>query len=170
LIPDPVRFCPACGTAVVERVAFGRPRPLCPACGRVHFYDPKVAVGVLVERAGSILLVRRVMEPGRGLWSLPAGFVDAGEDPALAASREALEETGFQVEIEGVLDVLGGRAHPRGADMVIVYRARIVEGELRAGDDASEAGFFDPEDLPPLAFDVTRRSIEAWKRTLPDRL
>ena len=145
-------------------MAFGRLRPVCPSCGRVHFYDLKVAAGVLLEDEGRVLLVRRVMEPGRGLWTLPAGFVDSGEDPALAAVREVQEETGLEVELDGMLEILAGKAHPRGADLVIVYRGRRLGGELRAGDDADQAAFFDPDDLPPLAFEVTHRAIDSWKR------
>jgi len=164
LNPDPICFCPACGTPVVERQAFGRLRPVCPSCGRTHFYEPKVAAGVLVGEGGRVLLVRRVMEPGRGQWTLPAGFVDAGEDPALAAVREVREETGLEVSIDGLVDVLAGRAHPRGADLVIVYRGHVVGGSLHAGDDADDAAYFDPGNLPRLAFDVTHKAIDRWKQ------
>jgi 8-oxo-dGTP diphosphatase len=138
-------------------------RPVCPACGRIHFYDPKVAAGVLVEEAGRVLLVRRTQEPGRGLWTLPAGFVDAGEDPAAAAIRECLEETGLEVALDGLFDLAAGRAHPRGADIVIVYLARVIGGALRPGDDADSAAFFGPDDLPELAFEATRRAVHRWR-------
>ena len=161
--PDPVRFCPACGTPVREQLSFGRLRPVCPACGRIHFYDPKVAAGVLVEHAGRVLLVRRTQEPGRGLWTLPAGFVDAGEDPATAAVRECLEETGLEVELDGLFDLAPGKDHPRGADIVIVYLAHVIGGDLRPGDDADSAAFFGPEALPELAFDATRRAAHRWR-------
>lgn len=138
-------------------------RPVCPACGRIHFYDPRVAAGVLVEDAGRVLLVRRTQEPGRGLWTLPAGFVDAGEDPAGAAVRECLEETGLEVGLDGLFELVAGRAHPRGADIVIVYLAHVIGGDLRPGDDADSAAFFGPEALPELAFDATRRAAYRWR-------
>ena len=138
-------------------------RPVCPACGRIHFYDPKVAAGVLIEQAGRVLLVQRTQDPGRGLWTLPAGFVDAGEDPAVAAVRECLEETGLEVELDGLFDLVAGRAHPRGADIVIFYLARVIGGELRPGDDADSAAFFGPDELPELAFEATRRSVHRWR-------
>jgi ADP-ribose pyrophosphatase YjhB (NUDIX family) len=128
---------------------------VCPNCGWIHFSDPKVAAAILIEEDGRVLLVRRVNEPFRGSWSLPAGFVDADEDPAKAAERECLEETGLIVRATGVVDVIAGREHPRGADFVIVYRGEVVSGELRAADDADEAEWFALNELPSLAFRAT---------------
>ncbi len=150
-----VKFCPRCGTAVGMAERFGRPREVCPACGWIHFADPKVAAAILLEENGRVLLVRRVNEPYRGMWTLPAGFVDADEDPARAAERECLEETGLTVRATGVLDVIAGREHPRGADFVIVYRGELVSGDLQAADDADQAIWFDRTDLPSLAFRAT---------------
>jgi 8-oxo-dGTP diphosphatase len=118
----------------------------------------------LVEEQGRVLLVRRVMEPGRGLWTLPAGFVDAGEDPARAATREVREETGLEVSLDGLFDIMAGRSHPRGADLVIVYRGRVSGGSLQPGDDADAAAFFEPGELPPLAFEVTRKALDRWRQ------
>src|SRR5690606_9292863 len=99
------------------------------------FIDPKVAAAVLVEQDRRVLLVRRANEPFRGLWTLPAGFINGGEDPAEAASRECLEETGLRVQILRVLDIIAGKEHPRGADFIIVYQASVLGGELRPDDD-----------------------------------
>jgi ADP-ribose pyrophosphatase YjhB (NUDIX family) len=125
-----------------------------------------VAAGVIVERDGEVLLVRRRLNPRRGLWSFPAGFVDFDEAPAEAAIRECREETGLEVEITGLLDVIAGRGHGE-ADIVIVYRARGaggdgVEKQLHAADDVDRVAFFAPEDLPPLAFRATREAINKW--------
>jgi len=145
-----------------ERPSYGRPRPVCPACGYIHFEDPKVAAAVIVEREGKILLVRRIYDPEEGKWSLPAGFVDGGEDPQLAAVRECLEETGLTVRILGLFDVIYGLEHARGASIVIVYRAAVEAGTLTPGDDAADAAFFDASDLPPLAFRATERAVHRW--------
>ncbi len=150
-----VNYCPRCGTEVALAERFGRQRAVCPNCGWIHFNDPKVAAAVLLEQDGRVLLVRRVNEPFRGKWTLPAGFVDAGEDPARAAERECLEETGLTVRVTRVLDVIAGREHPRGADFVIVYRGEVVSGDLTAADDADEAGWFARSELPALAFRAT---------------
>ncbi len=140
----------------MSRFLFGKERETCPACGWVHFEDPKVAAAVLVERGDEVLLVQRINEPGVGRWTVPAGFIDAREDPARAAERECLEETGLVVEAAELLGVIAGREHANGADMVIAYRARVLGGELQAGDDAQEARFFPRTALPPLAFRATR--------------
>jgi ADP-ribose pyrophosphatase YjhB (NUDIX family) len=161
-----VRYCTACGHSLEVRPAFGRDRPTCPSCGRIHFEDPKVAAGVLVVQQGKVLLVRRSIEPQRGRWSLPAGFVDADEDPRRAAEREALEETGLTVEASNILDVYAGREHPAGADIVLIFLAEPRGGSLRPGDDADDVAFFPPDDLPDLAFQATRRSLETWRRRL----
>ena len=121
--------------------------------------DPKVAAAVLVEREGRVLLVRRVNEPFRGLWTLPAGFVNGGEDPAEAAERECLEETGLSVRVMRVFDIVAGKEHPRGADFVIVYLAQVVSGELSPADDADAADWFARTDLPPLAFRATQKVL-----------
>jgi len=159
---DEIHFCPRCGTQVNLEERFGQVRPVCPGCGWIFFADPKVAAAVLVERRGEILLVRRVNQPYRGDWSLPAGFIDAGEDPAEAAARECLEETGLSVRITGLLDVIADREHPRGADFVLYYRAEVLSGKLHPADDADAAAFFAPDRLPPIAFKATHTFLERW--------
>ena len=138
---------------------FGEERPTCTSCGWIHFTDPKVAAGVLVEQDGKALLTRRINEPFRGYWTLPAGFVNALEDPARAAERECQEETGLQVAVTGLIDVIAGREHSRGSDIFIIYRAVITGGSLQAGDDADRVAFFARNELPPLAFRATRKVL-----------
>ena len=159
----PANFCIACGQCLEERVAFGRLRPVCPDCGHIHFEEPKVAVGVLVEMDGQILLVQRANVPGKGKWTLPAGFIDAGEDPRAAAARECLEETGLQILVGELIDVLHTREHPRGATIFIVYRGAITGGTAQANDDADAVRFFVPDDLPPLAFATTTEILKRWR-------
>lgn len=158
-------FCPRCAAPLVTREVAGRPRRACPTCGYVHFTDPKVGVGVLVIESRRVLLVRRGVEPERGKWSLPAGYVDHGEDPRATAAREALEETGLTVAIEGLLDVFYNPPGRGGASIFILYRARRVSGEPVAGDDADDAHFFPLDALPDLAFASTRAAIERVKES-----
>lgn len=155
-------YCPHCATQLNLEERFGKLRPVCPACGWIHFVDPKVAAAVLVIQDGRVLLVRRVNEPFRGLWTLPAGFVNGGEDPAQAAERECLEETGLSVRVTRVYDIVSGREHPRGADFVIIYQAEVLGGELRADDDTDAVEWFDRSCLPPLAFLATQKVLKSF--------
>ena len=150
------KYCIRCGNAVEQQPSYGQVRPVCPACGWIHFADPKVAAAVLVERDGEVLLVQRSFHPYKGKWSLPAGFINAGEAPAEAARRECLEETGLNVRITRLLDVHAGREHEGGADFIIVYGAEPLNGLLAAADDADDAAFFPRNALPEIAFDATK--------------
>ena len=155
-------YCPRCATPVKQEQRFGMLRPVCPKCGWIHFVDPKVAAAVLIERDRHVLLVRRAGEPFRGLWTLPAGFINGGEDPAEAAARECLEETGLNVRVKRVLEIISGKEHPRGADFIIVYQAEVLGGELKPDDDADAVEWFARDSLPPLAFRATQKVLESF--------
>ncbi len=155
-------YCPRCGASVIHKELYGQVRAVCPRCEWIHFIDPKVAAAVLVEQNGRVLLVRRAGEPYRGYWSLPAGFINGGEDPAEAAARECLEETGLHVRVTRVLEIISGKEHPRGADFIIVYQASVIDGELKPDDDADAVEWFARENLPPLAFRATQKVLESF--------
>jgi ADP-ribose pyrophosphatase YjhB (NUDIX family) len=159
-------FCPRCASPLIEKVVMGEKRPACPSCGWVHYEDPKVAAGVLILRGREVLLVRRTLDPYLGHWSIPAGFVNAFEDPAAAALRECREETGLTAELDGLFDMLTGREHMRGSDIFLVYQAHVLSGTLQAADDADEVGWFSLDALPPLAFDSTLRLLEKARSSL----
>ena len=163
---DDIHFCPRCGHRLEHRAVYGKVRPVCPSCGRIHFIDPKVAVGVLIQDAGRLLLIKRGNDPERGKWTVPAGFVDGGEDPARAAEREALEETGLVVRVTGLFDVYARVRTTEGADILIVYRAQVVGGQLAPGDDAQAVGYFGPGELPELAFDSSVQVVTRWRDAL----
>ncbi len=158
--PSEILFCPHCGGSMITRMVTDKPRRACPACGYIHFTDPKVGVGVLVVKDGKVLLVRRTMNPERGKWSIPAGFLDRGEDPEATAVREALEETGLEVAVDGLLDVYYNPPQQGGASIFILYNARLLGGVMQAGDDADAVGFFGLDELPDLAFASTRDAIK----------
>lgn len=161
MTPVEARFCIRCGTALkVQLYQDGHPHPVCPSCGWAYFPDPKVAAAALVVKDHTVLLVQRHFDPAKGMWTLPAGFLNAEEDPASAAERECLEETGLAVRVIDLFHVSTGRDHPRGADVVLVYLAEIVSGRLTAMDDAEDARFFPLDQLPPLAFRATHDAIQ----------
>lgn len=159
--PESVRFCLDCGGSMVTKIVQRVERRVCVSCQRVHYNDPKIAVGVAVFRHDALLLVRRVMEPGRGRWALPGGWVDAGQDPRDAAAREALEEAGVVVEVGAIVDAV--LTTPDDDSIFLLFDARWLSGEAVAGDDADGAGFFRRDDLPPLAgFASNALAIARW--------
>ena len=121
-----------------------------------------MAAVALIERDGAVLLTRRALNPAKGRWTLPGGFVDCGEDPRDAAVRECREETGLLVEITGLVSLYYGKTHIDGAEIVVVYDARLVGGTLVARDDADAAAFFGPDELPELGFPSTEQILAQW--------
>ena len=155
-------YCSACGQALISRQHTGRMRPYCTSCETVVYFDPKVAVVVFIERDDTVLLIQRAVDPGRGKWALPAGFVDYDEAPEEAAIRETLEETNLRVKIDKLLAVFPKRDHGL-ADIVIAYSAVHVDGEAKAGDDAAAVGWFDRDGLPPLVFYPSITLTGLWR-------
>ncbi len=162
MIEGPIKFCPLCGTELSERLHTGKIRPACPNCKWVYFPDPKVAVAVLIRRVDQVLLVQRRYDPQKGHWTMPSGFVDAGEDPKVAAQRECLEETGLVISDIQLVDVIFGQEHPRGASILIVYHAQVQSGELKPGDDAGKVAYFPIHQLPSLAFASTEQILDLY--------
>jgi ADP-ribose pyrophosphatase YjhB (NUDIX family) len=129
-------------------------RITCEVCGLLdHRQCTGLAAGLAVVRDRRLLLVRRAVSPGHGLWSLPGGYVHEGESPDEAAARETLEETG----ITAVTDALIRAFHPVDIDTphFVLYTGHAVAGAARAGDDASDARFFAGNEIPPIVFPST---------------
>lgn len=163
--PYTMNFCPVCGQPLTDAHRFGKNRRTCLACGFVHFADPKVAVVVFIVSEGRVLMVKRAVDPQKGRWALPAGYVDYGEDPRDAAVREVKEETGLDVTLTRLVDVLGPEKDRTGpASIAIIFEAAVSGGVLAAHDDVSKAVFFAPPDLPygEVAFESTRLMLSRW--------
>jgi len=152
-------YCTDCGSRLERRPAFGQLRGVCPACGHVHFDDPKVAVGVVVEQEGRIVLGKRAHEPNLGLWSFPSGFVDAGEVIEAAAAREVAEETGLEVRLDRLLGVYSSAGE---RTVFIAFAGTATGGSLVAGDECLEVAAFPPGELPALAFPHDDAILRAW--------
>lgn len=159
-----MKFCPECARQLGVSMAHGRMRPVCPACGYIAFRDPKVSAGAIVARDGMILMTRRALNPGRGLWALPAGFMEWDERVEDAARREVREETGLDVSLERLVGVY---SYPEGGVVLVVYAASITGGTLQKDEESLELGYFAPGALPPLAFPNTTAIIADWRAQLP---
>jgi 8-oxo-dGTP diphosphatase len=159
-------FCVNCGAALVPRVIEGRELEACPNDGFVLWRDPKVATAVVVEVDGGIVLGRRSIEPGYGLWCLPGGFVNDDEDPAAAAVRECLEEISAKVEITGLIGVYHIAKTGAPSMVGIAYRGRLAGGaSLEAGAEMLEVGVFQLDSLPELAFPSHRGVVAEYLKS-----
>ncbi|MBI3091312.1 MAG: NUDIX hydrolase [Candidatus Tectomicrobia bacterium] len=156
-------YCPLCAAPLEPHRHEGErpPRPRCARCGYVHYLDPKVAACTIPAVDGKVVLLRRAINPEKGKWVFPGGFVDRGEKVEHAAVRETREELGIEVEIERLLNVY---SYENFDVIIIVYLARMLRGELRPGAEAAEARLFSPEEIPwdALAFRSTREALEEW--------
>ena len=161
------RYCSYCGGALLERTIEGRARRVCVRCNRVLYRHPALGAVAAVIRDAKILLIKRSIEPFRGHWTLPAGYLEIDEEPWEAARRETREETGLEIEQVELLGVLTNRDDHRRNGIVVAYLARPVGGELAAGDDAEDARFFEMDALPTdLGFLNNRRLLETLARRL----
>jgi len=166
MIPStPIQHCRDCGTAVVYRLPDDgdtRERAVCPACGRVHYENPLNVVGTIPALPdGRVLLCRRAIEPRRGKWTLPAGFMELGETTAQGAARETDEEAGAQIALGPLFAVLNV---PRVGQVHLFYRADLLSEHLHPGHETLEADFFTEESLPwdELAFRTVRETLLRW--------
>ncbi|HMN28763.1 MAG TPA: NUDIX hydrolase [Caldilineaceae bacterium] len=163
------KYCPLCATPLTMRIVYGHVRPACPACTFVQYPDPKVAVIAMVTTEERVLLIQRAIDPARGLWTLPGGYMDAGEMPEAALQRELMEEVSLPVRVGQLLEifpmVVGAR---RSQGIVLAYHAQPAEAGLTAltcQDDACAAGWFLPEEIPSdLAFASTTELLGRWQR------
>lgn len=137
------------------------PRHVCPQCATIHYRNPKLVVGCIAEWQDRILLCRRAIEPGYGLWTLPAGFMENGESTQQAAARETLEEACARVEIDALFSLIS----IPGIDQVhLFYRARLLDMAFSPGTESLETRLFSETEIPwdKLAFRSVRRCIEAY--------
>jgi len=162
LAPQTIRFCPLCAGPLVREAVppDQREQAVCSTCHFVFYLNPKVVAGTIPEWNGRILLTRRAISPGQGLWTFPGGFVDFGETVADAALRETFEETGLRVELTGLLNVYSYA----GAPVVIVYRAHVTGGSLRPCPENDALEWMKAGEIPweALAFPSTREALREW--------
>jgi ADP-ribose pyrophosphatase YjhB (NUDIX family) len=160
------RFCPECGGPLAGRQVEQRVRPACPACGFVWYDDPKVAACTIPAVEGRLILVRRSINPARGLWVFPGGYMDRGETVEEAAVRETREETGLDVAVRGLSGVYSYRD---SIVVIVVYRVEVRGGRPVPGAECMEVRGFAPDEVPwdHLAFPSTRDALRDWLAARP---
>ena len=157
------RFCPRCGGDLDKKIVkANEPRRLvCQSCAFIFYQDPKVVAGTIFMLDGGIVLLKRGVEPALGKWVFPGGYVDRGESVRDAAVRETKEESQLEVKLGPLLNVY---TYPRSPNVIIVYKAEVVSGELAAADESLEARIFAPSEVPwgDLAFESTEDALNDY--------
>ncbi|MBS7810061.1 NUDIX hydrolase [Roseococcus sp. XZZS9] len=138
-----------------------RERLVCNDCGYIAYENPKIVVGSVVSDEGRILLCRRAIEPRRGYWTLPAGYMEMGETTEEGARREAWEEARARLAFDGILAIY---SIARIGQVQIIYRARLAEPGYSPGPESLDVRFFAWGDIPwdDLAFPSVRWALRAW--------
>jgi ADP-ribose pyrophosphatase YjhB (NUDIX family) len=161
-----LKFCPLCGAPFVERYIEEErhTRKVCSGCGYIFYLNPKVAAGVIPREGDKIWLLRRNISPGADQWTFPGGYVDLGESVPEAAVREALEETGLNVRLDGLLNVY---SHANVRIVLIAYRGSVIGGKAAPSHESREVRSFRLDDIPwdELAFTSTRDALLDYLRT-----
>lgn len=156
-------YCLKCGTKGVYKIPEGdtRLRLVCPNCRYIHYENPKVITGAVLVHAGKVLLCRRAIEPRKGFWTLPAGFMELGETIAQGATRETYEESAaisVNTRLYGVYDLLDA------GQVYTMHLGRVQNGHFGCGSESLECALVDPHDVPwdELAFEVIRETLRTF--------
>jgi ADP-ribose pyrophosphatase YjhB (NUDIX family) len=157
-------FCPQCGhkgLELAQPLGDTHMRLCCPSCDYVHYVNPKVIAGCIIEADGRYLLCQRAIEPRPGTWTLPAGFMETGETTEQAALREVWEETGVRAEIVSPYSIF---SVPRISEVYILFRAQALEITGRWGAETRDCRFFAPADIPweSIYYPAIRQILERY--------
>lgn len=155
-----MKFCSQCGATVQERIPEGdsRERHICPACNTIHYSNPNIVTGCIVQHGEQILLCKRAIEPRKGYWTLPAGFLEHEETTSAGAARETWEEALARVEVGELFSLINvpyiGQVH-------MFYLATLDLPEFGAGPESLEVALFDEADIPwdDLAFPTVAHTL-----------
>ena len=162
MMRPPIKHCKECGTAVVYRIPDDgdtKQRAVCPSCGTIHYENPLNVVGTVPIWQDKVLLCKRNIEPRRGKWTLPAGFMELNETSAEGAARETIEEAGAQFEMLGLFTLLNV---PRVGQVHLFYRAQLNSDVFDPGYETMEARLFSESEIPwdEIAFRTTKETLE----------
>ncbi|MBK8182091.1 MAG: NUDIX hydrolase [Candidatus Competibacteraceae bacterium] len=158
-----MKFCSQCGASVSLRVPEGDnlPRHVCDACGTIHYLNPKIVAGCILEWQDRILLCRRAIEPRYGFWTLPAGFMENDESAMAAAAREALEEAravGENLKLYGVYSLI------HVSQVYLMFRGELKDGHASPGHESLEVGLYAEQEIPwdQIAFTVVHETLRQY--------
>jgi ADP-ribose pyrophosphatase YjhB (NUDIX family) len=160
----PIKYCKNCGTAVVYRLPDDgdtKKRAVCPACNTVHYENPLNVVGTVPVWGDKVLLCKRNIEPRKGKWTLPAGFMELEETTTEGAARETVEEAGAQFEMQSLFSVL---SVPKVGQVHLFYRAKLTSDQFAPGYETQEAKLFAEADIPwdEIAFRTVKVTLERF--------
>ncbi|MBT8471153.1 MAG: NUDIX hydrolase [Marinicaulis sp.] len=141
-----------------------RERAVCTACGFIDYQNPKIVVGSVATWQDKILLCRRAIEPREGYWTLPAGYLEIGEDAEAGAIREAYEEATARIKIDRLLAVY---SVPRISQVQLIYRARLISSDIAAGPESSEVALVNFDNAPwsDIAFPTVDWALRHYDET-----
>jgi ADP-ribose pyrophosphatase YjhB (NUDIX family) len=155
-----IKHCRVCGNPTAYRMPAddNRERAICTVCGEIHYENPINVVGTVPYWGDQVLLCRRNIEPRRGLWTLPAGFLELGESTAAGAQRETDEEAGAHIELQGLFTVLNV---VRAGQLHLYYLARLQDTVFAPGPETIEAQLFREDEIPwdEIAFRTVRETL-----------
>lgn len=158
-----MKYCSQCQTGIEWKIPAGdnRHRFVCPACDIIFYENPRIVAGTIPVHAGKILLCRRAIEPRKGYWTLPAGFMENGESTEEAALRETREEANAEVVITSLFSMI---TVPHIAQVHIFFAADLPKPEFSSGDESLEVKLFAPKDIPwnELAFPTVGQSLKLY--------
>ncbi len=163
-----MKFCSQCGATVAITVPAedDRPRHVCPSCGTIHYQNPKLVVGCIPVWKDRILMCRRNIQPRRGYWTLPAGFLENGETAEAGACRETLEETGATVaDLTPYLMVDIVHIH----QIYLMFRSRLRSLDFHPTRESSEVKLLEENDIPweDIAFKVVEKTLRHYLQDRP---
>ena len=158
-----MKFCSNCGATVSHKIPAGDalPRYVCDACNTIHYQNPRMIVGCVPVWEDKVLLCKRAIEPRRGLWTVPAGFMENGETLDKGAARETLEEANARVEIDTLYALYN---IPHISQVYLLFRARLLDLDFSAGEETLELRLFEEAEIPwnEIAFAAVRNTLQHY--------
>ena len=162
-----MKYCTKCGGKLSYRSIEGRERAVCLNCGKIYYQNPlPVVAGVVTKKDEKVIgLIKRAIEPGKGKWALPGGFIEIDENPQDALIREVKEEIGIKGKIQGLIGVYSDESKIYGKVIVIGYQFLTLSDKYSLGEEVKEFKFFTLSQMPPIVFPSHQRIISDFNKT-----